>query len=741
MEIDNYASDDNILEQDIVDVTNEDLSWLKTDVLSNDIEDFDKLSLEELYNESYEIENRLYKFKSKAKNGLDRKIRNCEMYLKNYDIGWEEKEEELNLINKYKKQIENLPTEKENLESRKSRIDLELEKRLENTEELNEWFLKTFNFLMSPENKKHRLSSRIVKENWNEIWKEFKIDGVCLFKDNDGNYYKSYTDIENIDVENIKEWEKEKITNLKDVCHYLRMIDNELDNSVSISDAIKSLYEFADLTWIWEEILEEYKNKIIKSGEIPSILDDSLKEQLWFESITSEITPAQWLLLFQVRKVCPNTYKEILPLIYNIFKCNRGFICNNYGLLKRAINSIKFYWDTSYEYLRFCSPFDWSYIKESVSHLHGKRFWETLDEMKQRINSDEYLYWADADEIIRTTQNEVNNECMLIQYVENFAQEPESINLFSFINENPQKLCNLWWKVVKEIDLDINLWINFAFRGIIEMVKSRPDINFPHLKEKYTELEKIKWKQQREKIIKEYENMLRNYISKDKEQNYEKNGKTFDKIFFSLDWGEKNSMPSKERVQQFSWNEVLDYWHGNERIIMPKWWTEWTTEMKMISDVESYAKLHPKENILVCINQHGAPDGSSGNWWSKEDWLRLANISPNIKIWSVRCFFWTAFPNKDIYKQQSPVSWFSNNTVSLAHVSEIINDASNKNLWFHEMEIYTRLNYPITVCPLTESMEYTDWNTWEKEIGKIWLARNDESNWNDIHRNDYSYSV
>ena len=40
------------------------------------------------------------------------------------------------------------------------------------------------------------------------------------------------------------------------------------------------------------------------------------------------------------------------------------------------------------------------------------------------------------------------------------------------------------------------------------------------------------------------------------------------------------------------------------------------------------------------------------------------------------------------------------------------------------MEIYTRLNYPISVTPLTESMEYINWNTWKSEIWKIGLAQN-----------------
>jgi hypothetical protein len=63
------------------------------------------------------------------------------------------------------------------------------------------------------------------------------------------------------------------------------------------------------------------------------------------------------------------------------------------------------------------------------------------------------------------------------------------------------------------------------------MVKSRPDINSPHLKEQPTEEEKKQWENDWNHIIREYENMLRDYIAKDFENNSE--NKTFSKIFFT----------------------------------------------------------------------------------------------------------------------------------------------------------------------------------------------------------------
>jgi hypothetical protein len=65
------------------------------------------------------------------------------------------------------------------------------------------------------------------------------------------------------------------------------------------------------------------------------------------------------------------------------------------------------------------------------------------------------------------------------------------------------------------------------------MVKSRPDIEFPHLNENATELEKDKRRQEWKRIIKEYESMLRDYIAKDKQENTEGTKNTFDKIFIS----------------------------------------------------------------------------------------------------------------------------------------------------------------------------------------------------------------
>ena len=122
--------------------------------------------------------------------------------------------------------------------------------------------------------------------------------------------------------------------------------------------------------------------------------------------------------------------------------------------------------------------------------------------------------------------------------------------------------------------------------------------------------------------------------------------------------------------------------------------------------------------------------------------MRLANLSPNIKIRSIRCYFWKAFENENIYDNISSLSWFSNTTpvpVGIA-IMEALNKSLDKNLWFNEMEIYMRLNYQMAASPLTESMEYINQITWETEIWKVGLAQNDNQNDNQNNNSSISYA-
>ena len=479
--------------------------------------------------------------------------------------------------------------------------------------------------------------------------------------------------------------------------------------------------------WISQEITNEYI-KLIKEN-FPDWIDN--KKMIW-EKIGMEVfwNPYFWVfqiqikdsfLIFSLIKEYPEDYNNLINSLFEIIwwafsertwginpnintdhKDLESYITDYYRLIKK-------YWTKNIlDYIKYCKPNASSYTRK-WSIIMGKTIYE----------------WAtDFRESMSTT----------IQFFEIFWDEPEAWNLFNYLKNNPQKLENLWWKELKTIDLNTENSINFCFRWILEMVKSRPDINPPHLKEQPTEEEKKQWENDWNHIIREYENMLRDYIAKDFENNSE--NKTFSKIFFTSpinDWVLEDYNVSKDKIQNFSENQVIDYSFkvdkkDSENIILEKWETEEEIkekQKKMIKDIEEYVLSHPNEKILVCVEQHWNPDWSSWNGWSKEDWIKLANISPNIKIWSIRCLFWTAYENKDIYNNKSAVSWFSNKSITAAEVSRVINYALEKGVWFNEMELMTRMYYNYSVTPLTENMTYQNWETWEQEVRNIWLASTD----------------
>lgn len=511
-------------------------------------------------------------------------------------------------------------------------------------------------------------------------------------------------------------------------------IGEELQNLKEQINENPDIEAIAKTYWIPYEVTNEYIN-ILKDFYAPNKIpngpmDKKLATQLWFNSWELELSNDDGVFFYYIKKLCPNKFKDValltITMILNEWIRTTPWRLNikywkssiatksetsNVQWLKDIMAYIEIHWDSTYDILKFCSPFNWSYMKDAISNYKPNGWWDWELEDTESIS-------------------------MITQFFENFIYEPESINLLSFLKKYPQTLDNLWWKEIKSINLSLNSWINFAFRGIIEMVKSRPDIDFPHLKDNATDNDKNIWKWEREKIIKEYENILRNYIAKDFiDWNNTGNKKQFDRIFFTMpiwdDVVDDGILPS-DWSQQFSWNEIYSY---SFNLIKDSPEKKNQINTKMISDIEKYVKEHPNEKILICVEQHGNPDGSSWNWWTKEDWLNLANLSENIKIWSIRCYFWTAFENKDIYNQKASISWFSNLSTASSRTSEAINMALNKWLWFHEMEIYTRLNYLVSVSPLTESMGYIDWNTWEKKIWKIWLAQNHDWQSEDLDNN------
>lgn len=477
--------------------------------------------------------------------------------------------------------------------------------------------------------------------------------------------------------------------------------------------------------WISQEITNEYI-KLIKEN-FPDWIDN--KKMIW-EKIGMEVfwNPYFWelqikdsFIIFSLMKEYPEDYNNLINSLFEIiwwaFSERTWGINPNINIDHKDLESyitdyyrlIKKYWTKNiFDYIKYCKPNASSYTRK-WSIIMGKTIYEWGTDFRE---------WMSAT----------------IQFFEIFWDEPEAWNLFNYLKNNPQKLENLWWKELKTIDLNTENSINFCFRWILEMVKSRPDINPPHLKEQPTEEEKKQWENDWNHIIREYENMLRDYIAKDFENNSE--NKTFSKIFFTSpinDWVLEDYNVSKDKIQNFSENQVIDYSYkvdkkDSENIILEKWETEEEIkekQKKMIKDIEEYVLSHPNEKILVCVEQHWNPDWSSWNGWSKEDWIKLANISPNIKIWSIRCLFWTAYENKDIYNNKSAVSWFSNKSITAAEVSRVINYALEKGVWFNEMELMTRMYYNYSVTPLTENMTYQNWETWEQEVRNIWLASTD----------------
>lgn len=510
-----------------------------------------------------------------------------------------------------------------------------------------------------------------------------------------------------------------------DYLSYEREINNLKKNIESGFNEENLRYFARNTIWVDDGITWKYISALkgfYKSNKIPDVMDKKFKEELWFKSdklINSKLSHSAWLTLFYIKESCPNNFEKIAKLLLDNYVFNGCVININiddhkewYRItggqdlysMKQIIKFIGEHWDSSYDCLKFCSPFGWSYIQKWMSTVSN----DGKDAFKRFGGT--------------------------IQFIENFIQEQkpnESMNLFSFLKENPQKLKNLWWEKIKEIDLDVSKWINFAFRGIIQMVNSRSDLSFPHLSKNASESEKRKWKEKRENIIKEYELMLQNYISEDKNKQKET---TYDKIFFSTQlWdGIINQFPvGKDDIQNFSLSKVLDYSQKNSEDTYPigKQRREWQARKeKMISDIENYVFKNPGKKVLVCIDYHGNPDWTSENWWTKKDWERLAIISPNVKIWSIRCFFGKAFNN--IYSLKSSVSWFSNYSATHLAVWEVMASGLKQWLWFNELEIYTRLNYPFSAAPLT--MRYKGRN--------VWIAQNDEENNEEHDDQDIDYA-
>ena len=481
------------------------------------------------------------------------------------------------------------------------------------------------------------------------------------------------------------------------------------------------------IKWTWKELLLA-----------SNLNDDQLNSLFWSDISTLKKYPMfQWEIkfyipLYYLKKLCPDNYVEIMDSMIHIIMGFEEMVWDEWNLINAKVKNreesfkhlyrfVEKNWSASASMLDYFVAHDWTYLKKSTYPIVKAMF---LNDKDTNVDKQNYCY------------NYYESLWSAIQFYESFIIEPEWVNLFEYLKSTPTKLSNLWWKIVNEIDLNTDKWINFCFHWILSMVKSRPDISFPVYKHNMSENELNEWKQLWNNIIKEYENVLREYILQDFNisENWDRIekpiDKTFDKVYcISPKWDPVivDYYISNDTIQSFTSNPVSDYSYervGDEKKDKESANIKWK---EFIDDLRGYLVNHPNDKILVCISEHWEADWSSRNDWSKDDWLKLANMSPNLKIWSIRCFFWTAFEQEEITNLKSSVSWYSNNSPTWWPVTLVINDAAKLGLWYHEMEIYSRLKYLTSVSPLTESLSYTDWNTWKTEIWKIWLAQNNSS--------------
>ncbi len=342
------------------------------------------------------------------------------------------------------------------------------------------------------------------------------------------------------------------------------------------------------------------------------------------------------------------------------------------------------------------------------------------------------------------------------KYYDEIFSEPWAHDLFLFLDENPQKLENLWGKVITEILLttDKEYWWFHRFRGVLQMIKSREDILLPkEIWPQSTKKEKTQRKKDREKIIKEYESFLKYILSLDKKwdknfdatfiavasQNYNKKTekKEWDEMIETYTWGQdwngsfqwvkEGLLPSLEKLTTGKVYDFSDDYNEDGTV------KEGETSLHLIEAVKEYSQKHPEEKILIYLWYH---------WWTswiswpftKEDLLELANISSNIHIIMDTCNFGYMFNNipgteNYINNIQASISWNSNKHDWYSSSSKTFVDVlSMLDIWIHEAELLVRMLYTEALAPLTQKREYINRITWEKETKNIWVAMK-EDNW------------
>lgn len=359
-----------------------------------------------------------------------------------------------------------------------------------------------------------------------------------------------------------------------------------------------------------------------------------------------------------------------------------------------------------------------------------------------------------------------NNQMYFGHFDELFGT-PWASDLYKYLKKFPSTL-SLNWKVLTNIHLSVECSeqkiISF-FRGILEMIKSRSDITLPDSNLSVQNPEQRKT--QRTNIITQYQTFLNQKIALDFTTNstnnnrIEKKEQTFDQIFFcgaTQDYSEKNQVINNGEITYINWED----WNGAYQNIheLSDWLQQFTKKKsfsnlsskydahwvlhsldpeKVIAKIQTYIKnpWNKSKKILLYLWYHWATDWSADPF-SKEHFLRLAKISPNIHIIAERCDFWYAYDNvldiKDqdnedyIYNLKSSVSWFSNKHNSTSAYRWYLLEGFNQWMWFHEAELYARTKYTDWFTPLTHIYEYRDPITNEIIKKPVWIAYQETRN-------------
>lgn len=541
-------------------------------------------------------------------------------------------------------------------------------------------------------------------------------------------------------------------------CSYLKDIDNAWNTKLlSLIDDLNELeITILDIkNFFWEGVDESNVLKKLDTNRYDTINEEKKWQIFWeFSNKIGDISVISWLKRIKLKdKLWEDLFfKYVWEFVSKLdeSKCIGEYNFFNWGAVDYLLSSFcKITLDNLDEYINYINgwwaSYLWKYSIDDIKLIKSYGFdldylgmidanWEFWKKLKWFEN-----LWITYD-MVKFSKTQVFDIPDVDIVEEFFIKEKEWINLFKFLCRYPQKLQNLWWKEIKELDLNTDKR-NFCFRWILEMMKSRWDMEvLPYPWENANKADIKKWKKSWEKIIQEYEDFLRYYIWQDFDVNERwedveidrKN--TFDRIFYSMavwkedrNWVLRNSF-DKPYLQEFSKNEILDY----SSILDESWKLDQSNQSKLLVDVCNYAEQYPNEKILVYIWAHWGSDWSSDNGWNKNDWLKISKY-PNVKVMSIRCFFWSAYSSEDdgswdyIYDQQSKLSWFSNMETATTDINMRLKEWFEKWLWFHELELYARLKYD-KPSPLTDEFEYRNRKTWKTEKKNVWLAYKLEEN-------------